>query len=122
MILVSILRVLQTTSYLILALLCIMFMIVVYEFGHYLAGKVLGFKIIEFGVGFGPPFYKRESKKNGEVFSISSIGRFCQFEYDSDHENKKVAFSNQYPFNQMMVLLFWALFNFVLGLLLVIVF
>lgn len=71
MILVSILQVLQTISYLILALFCIMFIIVLYEFGHYLAGKVLGFKIIEFGVGFGPPFYKRESKKNGEVFLLA---------------------------------------------------
>lgn len=75
MILVSILQVLQTTSYLILALLCIMFMIVVYEFGHYLAGKVLGFKIIEFGVGFGPPFYK-EKAKNGEVFLLAQLAGF----------------------------------------------
>ncbi|HAT83453.1 MAG TPA: hypothetical protein DCS37_00900, partial [Clostridiales bacterium] len=31
-----------------------MAMIVIHELGHYTAGKLLGFKIDEFAIGFGP--------------------------------------------------------------------
>ena len=42
-------------GYILLALVALMIMIVIHESGHYLAGKLLGFKIDEFGIGFGPP-------------------------------------------------------------------
>ena len=61
--------VMTTVGYILLGLLALMFMVVIHELGHYLAGKLLGFKINEFGIGFGPAIFKRVNKKNGEVFS-----------------------------------------------------
>ncbi|MBO5328589.1 MAG: site-2 protease family protein, partial [Clostridia bacterium] len=65
----------------ILALLILLAMITVHEFGHYIAGKILKFKINEFAIGFGPVLFKRKSKKTGEVFSIRALplGGFCAF-------------------------------------------
>ncbi|MCM1394026.1 MAG: site-2 protease family protein, partial [[Eubacterium] siraeum] len=45
-------------GYVIVALLALMIMIVVHELGHYTAGRLLGFKIDEFAIGFGPAIFK----------------------------------------------------------------
>lgn len=60
-------------GYILLALVALMIMIVVHESGHYLAGKMLGFKIDEFGIGFGPPIIKKTNKKRA---SSSRSARF----------------------------------------------
>jgi len=120
----TVVQVLQTAGFLILALLCIMFMIVVHEFGHYLAGRLLGFKIIEFSIGMGPAIYQKKNKKTEEIFSIRSIpiGGYCQFEDDEDNKGSKTAFNNQHPFKRIIVLLSGALFNLLSALLLIIIF
>ena len=56
-------QVMSTVGYIFIAILCLMFMVVVHELGHYLAGRLLKFKILEFGIGFGPPIFKRTNKK-----------------------------------------------------------
>ena len=38
--------------YLILALLVLLLMVLVHEFGHYVIGRMLNFKINEFSIGF----------------------------------------------------------------------
>ena len=63
-------EVMMTIGYVLIAVLCLMAMVVIHEFGHYIAGKILGFKINEFAIGFGPRILKITNKKNGEIFSI----------------------------------------------------
>ena len=53
-------------GYILVAMICFMFMIVVHELGHYTAGKLLKFKINEFAIGFGPSIFKHKNKKTGE--------------------------------------------------------
>ena len=67
--------------YILLAIFVLLMMVTIHEFGHYVAGKLLGFKINEFSIGFGPALFKK-TKKNGEVFSIRLIplGGYCAFE------------------------------------------
>ncbi len=62
-------------------------MITIHEFGHYIAGKLLGFKIDEFSIGFGPKLFQKK-KKNGELFSIRllPLGGYCAFAGESDEE------------------------------------
>lgn len=68
-------------------------MVTIHEFGHYLAGKILGFKINEFSVGFGPAIFKKRSKKTGELFALRVVplGGYCAFdgEDDADEETEK---------------------------------
>ncbi len=105
--------VMETTGYILLALLALMFMVVVHEGGHYLAGKLLGFKILEFAVGFGPAIFKKENKKTGEVFSVRPIplGGFCQFEDEDENSDSPTAFNNQKPWKRLIVLFAGAFFN-----------
>ena len=76
-------------GYILLALVALMFMIVVHESGHYFAGKLLGFRIDEFGIGFGPPIIKKRNKKTGELFTVRPfpLGGFCAFHGEDEDEN-----------------------------------
>ena len=81
--------VLKNIGYVIVAILALMLMIIIHESGHYLAGKMLKFRIDEFSIGFGPAIFKKRNKKNGEVFSIRPIpiGGFCAF-HGEDQEGE----------------------------------
>ncbi len=102
-------------GYILVALIALMIMIVIHELGHYTAGKLLGFKIDEFAIGFGPAIFKRTNKKNGEVFSIRPfpIGGFCAFHgEDEDGKEDPQAFNNQKAWKRLIVLFAGAFMNF----------
>lgn len=66
--------------YILLGIVILLLMVVIHEFGHYIAGKILKFKIDEFSVGFGPKLLQKK-KKNGEAFTLRLIplGGYCAF-------------------------------------------
>ncbi len=77
-----------------LAVVVLLAMVTIHEFGHYVVGKWLGFRINEFAVGFGPAILKKRSKKTGELFSLRVIplGGFCAFDgEDETGEEEKPA-------------------------------
>ena len=120
-------------GYVIVALLALMLMIVVHELGHYTAGRLLGLKIDEFAIGFGPAIFKRKIKKTGVLFTIRPfpIGGFCSFHGEDedgallDEKGEKVkdengktvkdpdAFNNQKPWKRLIVLFAGAFMNFI---------
>ncbi len=77
--------VLQSIFGVVIAILVLLLTITVHEFGHYIVGKILKFKITEFAIGMGPAIFKRKLK-NGEIFSIRifPLGGFCAFEGEDD--------------------------------------
>ena len=95
----------------------------IHEFGHYISGKILGFKINEFAIGFGPRIIKIKNKKNGEIFSIRPfpLGGFCQFEGEDEESDKDNigAFNNQAPWKRLIVLFSGAFFNFLSAIILI---
>lgn len=75
--------------FILLAIVILLLMVVIHELGHYVAGKLLKFKINEFSVGFGPKIISKK-KKNGEVVSLRAIplGGYCAFEGEEEEETK----------------------------------
>lgn len=69
------------------ALLVLSVFVVVHELGHFLAGRLLGFTVLEFAIGMGPAILKKE--KNGITYSLRAfpIGGMCRF-YGEDEEAK----------------------------------
>ena len=81
--------ILQWIGGILLAILILLAMVSIHEFGHYVAGKILNFKITEFSIGFGPAIFKKRSKKSGELFAVRIVplGGYCAFDgedYDED--------------------------------------
>ena len=82
-----------TIGYVCIAILVLLIMITVHEFGHYIAGKIFKFKIEEFSIGFGPALFKRRSKKTGELFAVRLIplGGYCAFAGEDGLEEESQA-------------------------------
>lgn len=100
--------------YILLAIVVLLFMIMVHETGHYLAGKLLKFKIEEYSIGFGKPIFSKKLK-SGEVFSFRWIplGGFCAFKGEDEEGDSADSF-NSYPcWKRLIVLISGALFNFI---------
>jgi regulator of sigma E protease len=117
-------EVMSTIWYFVVALLFLLLMVVIHELGHYVAGKKLGFKITEFGIGFGPPIYKRVSKKTGEIFTIRPIplGGFCNFEGEDEDNDSPTAFNKHAPWKRLVVLFSGAFMNFISALIMITLF
>ncbi len=112
----QILGFLQTVGYLALAVLLLMLMITIHEFGHYITAKLLKFKIYEFSIGMGKPIYKKV-KKNGEIFAIRMIpvGGYCSFGEDNVEipDTDPNSFNNKAPWKRLIVMFSGAFFNFI---------
>lgn len=109
----------MTFLYILLALVVLLALITVHEFGHYIAGKIFGFKINEFSIGFGPAIFKR-TKKDGEIFAIRALplGGYCAFEGEDEEGNDKPGSFNTMPaWKRLIVLLAGVTFNFLFGVL-----
>ena len=106
MVILSVSSVMNTVWAVLLAILILLAMITVHEFGHYLAGKALKFKINEFAIGFGPKLFRRISKKSGEAFSIRvlPLGGFCAFDGEDDEDDNPNRFNNKDPLKRIIVL------------------
>lgn len=129
-----------------LAIGILLAMVTVHEFGHYVVGKLLHFKINEFSVGFGPALFKKRSKKTGELFALRVVplGGYCAFDGEDDYEEneekeeketaqkekeeqngypepKGERFNDQPPWKRILVLVAGATMNYLLALLLIII-
>ena len=104
------------------ALLILLAMITIHEFGHYLAGKIFKFKIDEFAIGFGPKLFRKQ-RKNGEVFSVRALplGGFCAFRGEDEEDDHPGAFHNKKPWQRIIVLVSGAMMNFLLALVVIII-
>lgn len=101
-------------GYIVLAIVVLLFMVMIHELGHYIAGKILKFKINEFSIGFGPKILQKK-KKNGELISLRALplGGYCAFEGENeDGSVSPDAFNNQKPWKRLIVLFSGAFFNF----------
>ena len=115
-------EVMSYIGYIALAVLVLLVMITVHELGHYVSGKILGFGIEEFAIGFGPKLFSKK-KKDGEVFSVRllPIGGFCAFKGEDKDSDDPTAFNNRKPWQRIIVLISGAFMNYLLALLIIII-
>lgn len=78
----------QYVLYILLAILILLLMVTIHEFGHYTFGKLFKFEIDEFAVGFGPKLLSHKSK-GGMIWSLRvlPLGGFCAFYGEDELES-----------------------------------
>ncbi|MDR3319303.1 MAG: site-2 protease family protein [Clostridiales bacterium] len=82
----------ETFLYIVIAILILLLMILIHEFGHFIAGRLLGFKIDEFAIGFGPVLLSRKTKRGLKVsLRLLPLGGFCAFAGEDGTEKNKPA-------------------------------
>jgi len=92
-------------------------LIVIHEFGHFIAAKKIGVKVEQFSLGFGK---KLLAKKSGDTeYSISAIplGGFVKLAGDNMQEYKgaKDEYFSKTPGQRALIIFFGPFFNYILG-------
>ena len=108
--------------YILLAILLLAILIVVHEWGHFMAARAMKIQVNEFSVGFGPRLLGWKSRKHPETdFSVRAVplGGYCAFfgEDDASGETKADprAFANQNVWKRLFVIVMGPAMNFVLA-------
>ncbi|MDD3002246.1 MAG: M50 family metallopeptidase [Candidatus Shapirobacteria bacterium] len=100
---------------LIFFILALSVLVLVHEWGHFIAARKTGVKVEEFGLGLPPRII---GKKFGDtIYSINwlMIGGFCRL-YGEDGDGKgKDAFNNKNPWQKLLIVLGGVLMNLVLA-------
>lgn len=76
--------------YIVIAIVVLLTMVLIHELGHYIVGRLLGFTIVEFSVGFGKALWQKKNKR-GEIisFRVFPLGGFCAFLGESDDDEEE---------------------------------
>ena len=67
-------------------ILCLFFLIIFHEFGHFLAAKLFGVKVESFSVGFGPILLHRTIKGTDYRLSLFPLGGYCGMKGEKDFQ------------------------------------
>ena len=114
--------------YIIFAILMLAVLIVVHEFGHFMAARLMKIDVTEFSVGFGPRLLGWKSRKYETKFSIRAVplGGYCAFYGEDDTKgitkDDPRAFPNHNVWKRMFVILMGPMMNFVLAFIVTLVF
>ena len=92
-------------------------LIFLHELGHFTAGKLLGFRILGFSLGFGPALLK--FKKGETEYSLRAfpVGGLCQFDGEDEEalENDPRRFNAQPVWKRFIVILAGPFMNIVIA-------
>lgn len=97
------------------ALLLLSVLVMIHELGHYTAGRLLGFTILEYAVGMGPKLVGFTRK--GIEYNIRALplGGMCRFYGEDDGVINERCFNAQKAWKRFIVILSGPLMNFVLA-------
>ncbi len=98
-----------------LTIIIFMFIILVHEFGHFIAAKSLGVLVHEFSIGFGPAIYKKQGKETLYSVRAFPIGGYVQLEGEDEKSDNPKSLSNKPVWARFIVMAAGATFNLILG-------
>lgn len=94
-------------------------LIIIHEFGHFIAAKLLGVRVNEFAVGFGPKLFSKKLGETNYAFNLVPLGGYCAMEGEDESSEDSRAFCNKKPWRRFLIVIMGAVFNLLLGLIIV---
>ena len=101
------------------AILLFLILIIIHEFGHFIAAKLMGVRVNEFAVGFGPKLFSRQWGETKYSFNLVPLGGYCAMEGEDEESSDGRAFCNKKPWRRFIIVVMGATFNLLLGLIIV---
>ena len=102
-----------------IAVILFLILIIIHEFGHFIAAKLLGVRVNEFAVGFGPKLLKWGKGETKYAINLVPLGGYCAMEGEDEESRDERAFCNKKPWRRFLIVVMGAVFNLILGLVLV---
>lgn len=94
-------------------------LIIIHEFGHFIAAKLLGVRVNEFAVGFGPKILSKKRRETEYSLNLVPLGGYCAMEGEDEESGDNRAFCNKKPWRRFLIVAMGAVFNLLLGLIIV---
>lgn len=112
----------STFLYILLAILIFGILIGIHEWGHFIAARLCGVKVLEFSMGMGPLLWQKEGKK-GTLISLRAlpIGGFCAMEGEDGDSDEPDSFSRAPVWKRLIILFAGAAMNFLLGVVFIVI-
>ncbi len=101
------------------AILLFIILIIIHEFGHFIAAKAMGVRVNEFAVGFGPKLFSKRLGETKYSVNLIPLGGYCAMEGEDEESADQKAFCNKKPWRRFIIVIMGALFNLLLGLIIV---
>lgn len=102
-----------------MAVLIFIALIIIHEFGHFIAAKILGVRVNEFAVGFGPKLFSRKIGETVYKANLIPLGGYCAMEGEDSLSDDPRAFCNKAAWRRFIIVIMGATFNLILGFVLV---
>lgn len=102
-----------------MAILLFLMLIIIHEFGHFIAAKLMGVRVNEFAVGFGPKLFSKKWGETNYAFNLIPLGGYCAMEGEDEESADGRAFCNKKPWRRFIIVVMGATFNLLLGLIIV---
>ena len=101
------------------AILLFLILIIIHEFGHFISAKLLGVRVNEFAVGFGPKIFSKQGKETKYSFNLIPLGGYCAMEGEDETSTDEKAFCNKAAWRRFIIVVMGAVFNLLLGFIIV---
>ncbi len=111
---------LSTVLTAILAILVFGALILIHEFGHFVAAKKFGVRVNEFAIGMGPTVWSAQRGETLYALHLFPVGGFVSMEGEEDQESPDGrAFCNKKPWQRLLIMAAGPAMNLLLGYLLI---
>ncbi|MGN1340597.1 MAG: M50 family metallopeptidase [Oscillospiraceae bacterium] len=99
----------------VIAILAFCALIIIHEFGHFIAAKLCGIQVNEFALGMGPVILRKKGRETNYVIRLLPIGGSVMMEGEVDDSDNPRAFNRKPVWQRMIVILAGPVMNLLLG-------
>jgi len=103
-------------STVLITILIFVLMIIMHECGHFISAKLLGVRVDEFSIGFGPAIFKK--KKGDTLYAVRCVpfGGYVSMGEDDKQDDDPRSFNNRPIWARIIVIVAGGLVNIITGL------
>lgn len=101
------------------AVIAFLILIIIHEFGHFIAAKAMGVRVNEFAVGFGPKLFSIQGKETKYAFNLIPLGGYCAMEGEDETSEDTKAFCNKRAWRRFIIVVMGAVFNLIFGIIII---
>ncbi|OON98974.1 MAG: hypothetical protein ATN35_00520 [Epulopiscium sp. Nele67-Bin004] len=88
--------------------------VVVHEWGHFIAAKKMDVQVNEFAIGMGPKLWSKQKGETLYTLRLLPIGGFCAMEGENEESTNERALCAKSPAQRMIIFVAGAFMNFIL--------
>ena len=99
----------------VIAIAVFMLIILIHEFGHFVAAKSIGVLVHEFSIGFGPKLIKWKKGETDYSLRLFPLGGYVKLEGEDEKSDDPRALNNKPAIKKLFVMAAGAVFNLISG-------